>query len=565
MRRVNLPVASAREECDLSRPGRHSTKFDGNFFLVDLTNAQISSALLYPSNYWSGPQVTFSFPTAGSTWSGYSAGQEPFSADYAGLSASQQATLRTEIGVWDKLINISLVETTDPGQIRVAFTDVGAITNDDSWGYAYSPPNRGGVGSAKSGDIWIDGDKHANSTFAPIGYDYMAAMHELGHALGLKHTFEDGDALPAAYDNYRYSIMSYTTNTDYLWVTISSNGGAVQGARTGVYPTTPMLFDVVAIQARYGADPTTFAGDTTYSFDQSKPMMQTIYDAGGNDTLDLSAHTRGSIVDLTPGAYSSIAHFTAAEQAAYYKSFIGGANSYIDNLYNDSRVYTWTDNLALSFNTTIENAKGGSAADSITGNDVANNLSGGAGNDTLIGGAGDDYLRGDDGDDNILGGTGFDDINGNRGDDTAHGGEGHDWVVGGQGDDLLLGENGNDIVYGNLGADTLFGGAGDDWIRGGQGDDTLYGEAGADFLSGDRGNDIINGGAGADRFNLIVGAGIDRITDFSSAEGDRVTIEGGAVYTLSFVGGETIISTNNGDMMILNGVGSADALGNWLA
>jgi len=78
------------------------------------------------------------------------------------------------------------------------------------------------------------------------------------------------------------------------------------------------------------------------------------------------------------------------------------------------------------------------------------------------------------------------------------------------------------------------------------------------------GNDIVAGGGGADRFNFFVGAGIDRVVDFSSADGDRIFIEGGAPFTLSFTNGDATIDLGNGDMMILNGVSSAEMLGIWL-
>jgi serralysin len=531
--------------------------------LVDLTTAQINSALLYSSSYWGGSTITYSFPAAGASWSGYGADQEPSKAEYTVPNASQQAVMRTEIGVWDRLISPTIVETGDPGQIRIAFTNVDAITGDNAWGFAYPPPTNGGFGSSKSGDIWIDSTK-AGSSFAVGSYDYTATLHELGHALGLKHTFEGGATLPAEYDNYRYSIMSYTPNADYFFTTITSNGSTIQGSRVGAYPTTPMLFDVAAIQARYGADPTTAAGDTVYTFDASKPIMQTLYDAGGNDTIDLSAHTRASIIDLTPGAFSSIAKWSASDQAAFYKAQVPGANAYIDGIFSDSRTYTWTDNLAIAFNTTIENVRGGSGNDRVLGNDAANNINGGGGGDTINGANGDDYIRGDAGNDSLVGGAGFDDINGNTGADTISGGDDNDWVVGGQDNDLIAGDNGNDIVYGNLGNDTLSGGNGDDWVRGGQGDDIVDGGAGNDLLWGDRGNDTVTGGAGADQFHIFVGAGVDRVTDFSSAEGDRVIIDGGSPYTLSFATGEAAVSLGNGDMLVLSGVTSAEALGNWL-
>ncbi|MCA6258944.1 MAG: hypothetical protein IM650_12720, partial [Phenylobacterium sp.] len=175
----------------------------------------------------------------------------------------------------------------------------------------------------------------------------------------------------------------------------------------------------------------------------------------------------------------------------------------------------------------------------------------GAGNDTIIEANGTNYLRGDAGDDSVFGGSGFDDINGNMGNDTAYGNDGDDWVVGGKDNDLLFGNAGFDIVYGNMGNDTVDGGAGNDWVRGGQGDDTVMGGAGDDWLWGDKGNDTLSGGAGADLFYSLAGAGIDRITDFNYAEGDRLKLEGNPARTITQSGADVIVDMGNGDQVIL--------------
>ena len=152
------------------------------------------------------------------------------------------------------------------------------------------------------------------------------------------------------------------------------------------------------------------------------------------------------------------------------------------------------------------------------------------------------------------GGPAFDDINGNQGNDTAHGNSGDDWVVGGKDSDQLFGDSGDDIVWGNLGNDTLDGGTGADQVRGGQGDDVVNGGDGNDFVSGDRGNDTITGGAGADNFHGSQDAGIDRVLDFSLAEGDKVMLDPGTTFTVSQVGADTVIDMGGGHQMILVGV-----------
>jgi Ca2+-binding RTX toxin-like protein len=211
-----------------------------------------------------------------------------------------------------------------------------------------------------------------------------------------------------------------------------------------------------------------------------------------------------------------------------------------------------------------------SGADLIRGYGGDDLIRGFGGSDTIYGGLGDDviiaqgtgsssttastYLRGDEGSDYILGGISFDDINGNMGNDTASGGDGVDWVVGGKDNDLLFGDAGNDLVYGNLGNDTCEGGDGADIIRGGQENDVCVGGAGNDFVSGDKGDDTMTGGAGADVFHTFGEAGLDRVTDFSLAQGDRVQLDPGTTYTAAQVGADTVITMAGGGQMVLVGV-----------
>lgn len=529
--------------------------------------SEISAALLYPSNWWSGPTVTYSVAAAGSSWAGYGAADEPSNASYSTLNSQQAGQFAAAMAAWDKVLAISLVQQNDlasPGQIRVALTDAAAFQNEDVWGYAFSPPSSGAAGAAKAGDIWID-NARATSTFPLTSYDFMATIHEIGHALGLKHPFEEGATLPTEFDNHRYTVMSYTDNVDDVFRTIERTATGIRSVPTAVFATTPMVFDIAALQARYGADPATAAGPTTYSWSQATPIMQTVYDAGGIDTFDLSTLSRGSNVDLTPGAYSSIAYYSAEQQAADWTSLYPWAAGFLSEQFLQPSTYTWSQNVGIAYSTVIENVVGGSGADTVAGNDATNNIAGGAGDDTIAGGAGQDYLRGDTGNDRIAGGGDFDDINGNAGADTASGGAGNDWVVGGKDDDVLAGDDGNDIVYGNLGNDTVDGGAGDDLVRGGQDNDVLTGGDGNDWLSGDRGSDTLTGGAGADVFHTFGDAGVDRVTDFNLAQGDHVLLDPGTTYTVAQSGADTVISMGGGGQMVLVGVAMTSLVGDWIS
>ncbi|HEX7946565.1 MAG TPA: PQQ-dependent sugar dehydrogenase, partial [Phenylobacterium sp.] len=179
-------------------------------------------------------------------------------------------------------------------------------------------------------------------------------------------------------------------------------------------------------------------------------------------------------------------------------------------------------------------------------------------------GDGLDYLRGEEGNDRIYGGFGFDDVHGNMGDDTVSGGAGNDWVVGGKDQDSLTGDDGDDIVYGNLGDDTGDGGTGADLIRGGQGNDVLRGGDGADLIYGDRGDDTMAGGPGGDLFASFGDAGLDQITDFVRAQGDRLRLDAGSSYTASQQGPDTVVDIAGGARVVLVGVTLANLDANWI-
>jgi serralysin len=210
---------------------------------------------------------------------------------------------------------------------------------------------------------------------------------------------------------------------------------------------------------------------------------------------------------------------------------------------------------------------GSQMADLMRGYAGADTMTGNGGSDTLWGGAGDDvmsvstsgyaFMWAEAGNDSISGGSGWDNTHGNQGNDTIHGNDGADWVVGGQGSDLLYGDLHADLVYGNMGADTLYGGDGDDRLLGGQDNDTLAAGGGDDFVSGDRGADTVSGGGGADSFYGFTGTGVDRVTDFNYAEGDRVLLAQTTAQSIAVVGNDTVVSFGSGDQLVLVGVTSA--------
>lgn len=374
---------------------------------VTLSEEQARAGLLFADYYWKPGDLTFSIADTGSAWSGYAAGEEPFDG-YSALNGQQANRFRDAVQLWDRLIAPSIVEVSgNAGNIRVGFT---AVEDQELWGYTYSPPFQGGAGPAKAGDIWIDEDLRSTD-FAAGEYDFGSLIHEVGHALGLKHSFES-PLLPAEYDDVRFTVMAYDQPRDtFFYKFEQAPSGGLSSVGVLVSPSTPMVADIAAVQARYGADPTTGAGGDTYQYTTSSAAsFSAIYDAGGYDYIDTSSIMgRPSIIDLTPGAYSSIDIYPVEQQIEDAVARFGEQyRSFITEQYNDNDAFTWAYNVGIAQNTIIEGALGGSGDDRLIGNDADNFLSGNTGNDVLLGGPGDDRIESQAGSDVVDGGPGVD-------------------------------------------------------------------------------------------------------------------------------------------------------------
>lgn len=344
---------------------------------------------------WGGPTgtataVTYSFPwttATTATFSAFLAGtystlNEPAGDEHYGLSAVEQAAARAALGAWSSVANITTTElpesTISVGDIRITWTSAAEPETDGTtaWGWAYYPK----MLSPSGGDIWLNtGSSAATDTDWSAGsYNYMSLIHELGHALGLKHPFEDGKVLDAAHATQQYSIMAYDSAPRSLFVDVTETATTWSWHAYEVVPDTPMLYDIAAMQYLYGANMSYRTGNDTYTFDTATPFLRTIWDAGGNDTISIANFSAGSVIDLQQGHYSSI-HIPSDSGAGINWTRPPPAAT-----------YDGTDNLAIAFGAVIENAVGGSGSDTLIGNSVANRLQGNGGSNTIDGGAGID-------------------------------------------------------------------------------------------------------------------------------------------------------------------------------
>lgn len=395
--------------------------------------------------------------------------------------------------------------------------------------------------TGQAGDVFLNIRSDANTldSYDPGSIGWALLLHELGHALGLKHPHDDGGTGHPTFAGAGIAEL------DQSWVTVMSYKDDYNWNQLAWHPATPMVADVLALQYLYGRNETTNAGDSLFNL-TSTNLYLTVWDASGTDTVSAAQATSGWTIVLPDLQLSSLV-----------PTKVGFAVPGAELSLSSPHTFEWLTG-------DIENATGSSYADMIDGSAGANTIYGGAGGDTITGGDGVNMLWGDDGDDQIDGGADFDRINGNQGSDIARGAGGNDWVSGGKDQDVIFGDDGDDIVNGNIGQDTCDGGVGADIVRGGQGADLLTGSSGDDWISGDRGDDTISGGAGADIFNSFGDAGVDRILDFSRAEGDRVQLAVGTSYVVAQSGADTVINMTGGGQVILVGIAQGSLGDGWL-
>lgn len=215
-----------------------------------------------------------------------------------------------------------------------------------------------------SGDVWMD-DSQAWSAadLEPGGFAHLALMRNVGTAMGLKDHAEDwATMLAPSVNDQAHSVMSPI-------------------AAPNDRPSTLMLFDIQALQYLYGANYETRSGNDAYDFGTSAPVLKTIWDGGGVDTINCANQVQRCVIRLEAGEFS----------------LVGRQGEF-----------------AIAQGVVVEHAIGGRGADSLVGNDVANRLTGNAGNDVLKGAAGNDILTGGAGRDQLSGGDGADVFNFDR-------------------------------------------------------------------------------------------------------------------------------------------------------
>lgn len=300
--------------------------------------------------------ITYSFFSTGSTYYGSESVSE--------VSAAIKSNARTILEqIYEPYINVDFVEVPDSsssyGQIRFMFS------SGPGYAYAYYPGSH-----PLSGDVHFTSAYETNSYNAfsgiPGTHGFASIIHEVGHALGLKHPGdynnggESGPYLPYDEDNTFNTVMSYNFPSSA--------------------PGYLMPYDLKTLQSIYGAKPknstdTTYTFTNTYSYSTgtensivgNRSVKILLYDTGGVDTLNfanLAFAASGYRFDMREnGAITDQSVYNARSYQPYGKTNVG-------------TYYTSTYGTKIAYGSSIENLVNSTSNDYIIANSLANTFSG---------------------------------------------------------------------------------------------------------------------------------------------------------------------------------------------
>jgi len=496
----------------------------------------------------------------------------------------QKALIRAAVNAWASISGLTIFEVpSNQGDLQFTEFDLRTLpTASNGSMVAFET----GVSYADKFDIFFG---TSMNSLDDASFEHTL-LHEVGHALELKHPFAGDPTLNSSMDNFKYTVMSYTSDgtygdvlglldkqaIQYLYGPQSNDG--TEAAAWSWNSTTHVLTqtgtngadvlqgvgskDVInglggddIIDGRAGND--TLNGgdgnDTIYA----GPGNNTISGGNGNDQIHLQSTTFH--IDGGAGSDTLYVHLELMPDVTNFSIpallAAGDTISGIEHITITANVGTTVNGYGVTAGTPHMSITGSNLGDQIT----VNGLGGPA---TVHGSGGNDTIQTTLLDHQIL----F----GDAGDDRLEGG-GNTILDGGSGNDQLIGDSGTaspnvtasyadsaagvtvSLMSQNASQDTV--GAGSDYL---QNISNLIGSNYSDKLTGDGGNNTLTGGLGND--TLDGGDGSDTASYASATGGVAVTL---ASNTWQVVGGgqgtdeltsiENLIGSSHNDTLTGNG------------
>lgn len=309
------------------------------------------------------------------------------------FNATQQQATRNILNYASSVTGIEFQEVplTQNADLHFANTDLygsrtTGLTNKYS-NYQYNARTDEIVTYRANVYIYLDNVEFNQENSMPVAdsQGYETLLHEIGHALGLKHPFESPYSLLTSQDNTNNTVMSYSHLSNYK--------------------TEFQSYDLAALDWIYGGDG--LGGKSNSSVTLAKTQQGT-----NNDDYLVGTAKSDTLTGLAGN--------DTLNGSIGRDSLIGGDGNdiYIVDNTRDKIIETNlvdTDSVQSSVNYTLpknvenllltdvaQTGIGNDLANKLVGNALANNLNGKTGNDTLEGGKGNDKLTGGAGHDTFV-------------------------------------------------------------------------------------------------------------------------------------------------------------------
>ena len=445
-------------------------------------------AAIESGNSWNGLDtagapviVTFSFPTSLPAYDATIAGFTPATiASFTAFTAAEQSQALAALGQWAAASGIVFVEV-PPGEGDITFANVDFSTTTTTsqngnfstaagigfypfgnWSYSTGNSSSGyGFTSdlSPAGAVFMNSDYIQNGTV-----DLGTLLHEIGHAIGMKHPdqvvytadgVEHNQVLDPMENSATLTIMSETADAaneanpslfalDKLAAADlygpAGTGGVETTSATGVNSVSSWSWDATnqtLTQTAVSANETihgTSVNDIIYGYDYGGSVATSgtisLFGLDGTNTLYAGSGTTnlygGPDTNTLVGGAGNDSFYVYSNQTTVTDAYTTGNNAlYATGV--DATLPENVDTLQLFGNGLT--GTGNDQDDSIFGDGVYSN--------TLIAGSGNDYIVGGSGGNTLVAGTGI---------DTMYGGTGANTFVFAPGDAPLNSTNGLDYI-----------------------------------------------------------------------------------------------------------------------